>query len=821
MMTQPLLVPNMDSLQRKLAAPPPLLGRLYARFQDRLLWDSEFRRQNIYLAALLGDANAIAEAKGLLFPLALHSLILTHDRAHHRCREEASVGRDAHVWCVAPRALRVAAYFTWLDAHGAWTAAERRVIGTGILDFCYHHVVPVLQARTPAGHNQQLSMTLSCAIVGHAFAGVDGLADRARALRDWALPKLRQTLGLMPVSGYSGEGSTYQSDVVSALVMWSGVFLEQLGETDVWHRRWAPNGACLANSLEMEAALGGCGGLLPPWDHYGWASLHNLAARTLWARLAGNPALLPVAETTWDELDFIAWRSDDRLWTLIYWPETEQEPVAASQRNIAHRPSTIDHEPSALTGWSLPAVGGAIEHLSRRLRVMCVWDRCSGSLQGVSRGQVNPNHLIIDLGGEPVTADGWEDGKVRLVSDAAVARTLAALTPVEQELLAQQYGSVETWVKYTQHGFLGMACSIIVDGWESYFPRHDREGRLLSERREADRHTFTGESAAYYQPSFDVTRMRRTVSMNGAGITWIVDDVRAATMHDFTWRIWLRRNARRTGPQRVQVDLSGGKAMTLAWAGEAAAALLTVPTFPQGRGEPGPWTDEGSVRCDRMDTGQRVRFVTCLVPEAAGDLTVRTVGPGCWEADWTGGSDRFELPAEAESLPDPAPVSGEQIAEMRTQCDLDEAPFALRGEPDEVLLAELDAAHVEDWARTGTAMQTLTAHGIAAAMPRIAALLLDAKQNYTVHSVAAWCLGHARYAPALEALRRMSHIPEVNTALRARWAAERIGGTGQDPSLLPLVGEGELRAVEPPPLSADVERDITKVLTAARAELGG
>jgi hypothetical protein len=76
-------------------------------------------------------------------------------------------------------------------------------------------------------------------------------------------------------------------------------------------------------------------------------------------------------------------------------------------------------------------------------------------------------------------------------------------------------------------------------------------------------------------------------------------------------------------------------------------------------------------------------------------------------------------------------------------------------------------------------MQTLVVRGNQQALPKIEVLLLDAKQNYTVHSVAAWCLGHARYASALEVLRRMASIPEDNTAARARWAVERLTETGE------------------------------------------
>jgi hypothetical protein len=749
MMTRPLLVPDIDSLRRKLANPPPLLAKLYARFRQRLATDPEFRKHHVFLPALLGEPEAIAEAKTIIAQLISQPLELAYKQSDSS-KATAQESLDGHIWCVAPRAMRLAVYFTWLDAHGAWTKEERHKIGTAMLDFFHTYVVPVLRARTPAGHNQQFSMTFCSAVAGHVFAELDG-----GSLHEYALPKFRQVLGLMPASGYSGEGSTYQSDVVSPLVMWAGIFLEQIGETRIWEHPFEPNGGRLADALRMEAGLGSCGEQLPPWDHYGWGRIHNLAARTLWASLSGDAQLLSVAESAWDEESFIAWRNDDRLWTLLYWPEQEADASGPAD---------------ALTGWSLPAVGATIEHTPRKLRVMSVWDRCSGGLQGVCRGQVNPNHLMIDLAGEPITADGWEDGRQLLTSDASWERTLKALAPVEKELLAQQFGSLEQWAKFNQHGFLGQASSIIVDGWESYFPRGEREGRLLFERREANRHTFTGEAAAYYQPAFDVTRMRRTVSVGESGFVWIVDDVRADSIHDFTWRVWLRRGARLTGPQRVQLDLPTGTAVTLAWLADAPVTLTTVPTFPQGRGDRYPWPDEGSVRCDQTVTGQKVRLVTCLAPAATGDLAVRQVAANEWEA----GADRFALPEEIGALPDPAPVTGKQITEQHALCDLDEPPFALLEESDTALLAALDNPPKAAWRRTGAAMQTLVARGNREALPKIVTLLEDAGQNYTVHSVAAWCLGHARFQPAREALQRMANIPEDNTAARARWGLERL-----------------------------------------------
>lgn len=788
-MNQPLLVPDLPALKRKFADPPPLLARCHARFRDRLAVDGEFRRHNIFLNALLGDPAAVAEAKGEIVMLALNPAILAHNRPAARTSSDTL---DNHIWCVAPRAMRLAAYFTWLDLHGAWTPQERRMVGTGLMDFFDTYTVPVLRARAPGGHNQHLSMTLCSAVTGHAFAEVNGVAGRARALREWTLPKLRRTLGMMHACGYTGEGSTYQSDVVAALVMWAGVFLQQIGESDVWNRSWPPGGWRMADTFRVEAAMGGCGGLLPPWDDYGWQRIHNLAARTLWAGLSGNLALLQAAETVWDEQHNLAWRPDDRLWTLLYWPEErapcpapgtphEDTPPSAVRQAADNRQPT---DSPVLTGWSIPAVAAAIEHLPRRLRVMAVWDRCSGGVQAVGRAQVNPNHLIVDLDGEPITADGWQHGGERLFADAAMDRSLQAFSPVEQEMIARQYGSLEAWSLRSQQGFLGASCAIVIDGWDSYFPRWEREGRLVFERRAGGRHTFAAEAAAYYQPAFDVTRMRRTVSMNEGGVIWVADDLRAASAHDFTWRVWLRRGARATGPRRVRLDLRSGRGVTFAWLIEAdggterggSVACLSVPAFPASHGFNAPWPDQGSERCDLTAAGRAVRFVTCVLPEGSGALAVARIADGAWEATWEGGADRFELPPEIAELPDAAPVAGDQGLQAETTCDLDDTPYGLLDEPDAGLLAALDSPPAGEWRRTGAVMQTLAARGKREALPGMAALLLDARQNYTVHSVAAWCLGRARYAPAADVLRRMTHIPEVNTAARARWALERIEG---------------------------------------------
>ncbi len=760
-----LFIPDIEALRRKLACPPPILAGLYLRFQKQLTADPGFRRHHVFLPALLGDETAISEAKGILLEEACDPLRLAGNPSAASTPAAQDV-LDGHIWCVAPRAMRLAAYFTWMDAQGAWTLAERDAVATGVIDFFYAFVVPVLRARTPAGHNQQLSMVLCSAIAGSVFAQVPATAGRARALRDYALPKLRQTLGLMKRDGYCGEGSTYQSAVVSGLAMWAGWFLTQLGDPGAWTRTWGPNGASLSDSLRMEADLGSPGGLLPPWDHYGWEKVHNLAARTLWATLSGHHELLKAADSVWDRPSFLAWRPDDRLWTLIGWPETE-EPEAL-------------HPKTGLSGWSRPSVGAAIDHLPRKMRVMMAWDSCSGSLQGLGRAQVNPNHLMIDVAGEPLTGDGTESGATVLFSPAAMERTLAALSDSERELVIQQYGSFRKWVCTCQQGFLGAACAVVVDEWDSYFPRGTRRGRLVFEQRSSERHTFAADSAAYYQPTFDVTRMRRTVSVGVSGVIWVVDDIHAQTSHRFSWRAWFRPAIKERTPHGLRLRLPSGVALAVAWTAEADGAeglapvvLTPAPTFPGARTHLA-WPDEGSVRCDVATSGRRVRFVTCMVPSDVEGLQVSASAPSSWEAAWKTGRETFSLPTDLLAELGATTPTAPELEDVETLCDLDEPPFALLDETTQALLASLADPPKRAWRRTTAAMQTLTARNAPEAMPAILALLGDASQNYTVHAVAAWCLGHARYAPALEGLRKMSGIPEENTAARARWAVERM-----------------------------------------------
>ena len=473
MSKSPLLIPDIDALRRKLEDPPAGLGELVERFERQMADDAAFRHANIYLSALLGEESALERAKELVLASA--------DSFSRRGAEDATI--EHHTWCAAPHALRTAIYHSWLDVHGCWSEGETKTIAQELLHFAYEHAVNTLRGRVPAADNQSFSLALTCAVIGYAFRDVPAVAARATALHDFGLHRMGLVLGLAPNDGYLGEGSTYQSHVVSPLAMWATAFLMQNDDPTVPARPWGPVNTSLHDILRVEALLGSPGLLLPPWDQYGWQQTVNLAAVALWSCLTGDLRPLCRARDIWDRPTYIAWDRDDRMWTLIFWPDA---------------PLPSDAEP-ALGGWTLPQTAATLDHTHGHARLMCCWDACSSSLQGLARSQVNPNHLIYEVNGVPITGDGSAAGPKGFLPVSA-EEIAAPLNDAQRTLIAQQYGTVANWAISMQSGLLGAANTVVVDDAYGYFPPAARHGQLVGEERGAERHVVTAESVAYFPP---------------------------------------------------------------------------------------------------------------------------------------------------------------------------------------------------------------------------------------------------------------------------------------------------------------------------------
>ncbi len=736
-MNKRLLISDYNALHAKLANPTGQFAELLLRFRQRLDDDANFRKGNIFLPALLGDADAVREARQIVLDTARKFLTLG--------AEDGSI--EHHTWCVAPTPMRMAVYYTWLAPVAGWTPQESADIAEGLLHFCYEHPVNVMRGRTPGGHNQAHSMALTCAIVGDAFADLSAVADKAAALRDYGMRNVITTMGLMARDGYTMEGSTYQSHVVSPLIMWTAAFMVQQNGSDILKTKWEPSGVSLLDLLKMEYLMVSPGLLLPPWDHYGWQQQVNLATITYWASVSGHNEALRQAGEIWDREDYIAWGQDDRMWSLLYWPDNES-------------PS---QDTPALAGWTLPQTGTAIDHAATRSRVMLVWDGCSGSLQGVTRAHLDPNSLIYEVNGVPIFGDGVTAPGASVV-DKSVEEIASPLTKDEQRLIAEQYGSLEKWTNSVQPGFIGAANAIIIDDEEAFFQRSQKSGNLVQETRTPELHCVTGEAMDCYLPRYDITRARRTIAVSESGLVWSVDDYRADSKHKFTSRLHLRKDTILSG-NNLQITTPEGVVVSMAWLPVDNVTLTERKGYPAQKMS---WPDDGSARLELSNTGTTARFVLCWLPKGVEKLTIKQITPQSFHASWDGGEETFTLPASADNEVISLPHAPESIN------DLNFEPFALIQDSNEQLLKNLQQPDPNNWRVTVTTMQTLIARECAETLPMIHKLLIDPTQRYHIHSVAAWCLGRMTYKPAINDLKIMSHCPEVNTALRAGWAVEKI-----------------------------------------------
>lgn len=757
----PFLVTDVQALARKLTQPTGVLKIVWSRFKDRLTSDAAFRRDNLFLLALLPDTpkETLEEIAQLVRTLAadLGSANPQDDRINN------------HTWCAAPFALRTAAYATWLVHAGQWQTDDLVEVGHHLLGFCEQHAQNVLRTRVPTSDNQSMSLALTCTAVGHAFSRCEELRERAMRLRDENFHRLIAVLQLADEDGYLCEGSTYQSHVVTPLAMWAAAMLQQMFGSDVLSNTWQPGGSSLLAILNFESRLWGPGHQQPGWDNHGWEPQANLAGIAAHAKATRQPAALQRALDVWDRDTYIAWCEDDRLWTLLYWPNEE----------------VIEHKPTGLSGWSSPHTAATLDDYDRVSRLMLCFDRCAEALLSVSRNQTNPNHLLFEINGMPIFGDGKRCDKTTLNLQPADIRPW--LEPGQIPILTQQHGSVENWARRQEEGFVGAANCIIIDHEETYFNAQGSRGQLVFEQRQPDRHIVSADARAFYQPRYDLSRATRAIASSSQGPYWIVDQLFAAASHVFTWNLYLRNGCTLHSNNSLSLTTSDNTRLSMAWLPVETQSLTLVPNYPDATvSRCNTWPEHGSQRLQLTNSGSEAQFVVCMLPGIACDMRLESLGKFKWRAMWQ--DENAKTCEHVFELPEAALAGGNlEPTPALTWDDLDETPATISDEVAANPFSFLKSPATKDWRQTIGAMQAVVQkmrHGqreeMVAGLPLIHALLVDTKQGYQVHSVAAWSLGAALYAPAADDLASRMHSIEPNLKHRACWAYQRI--TAQTPA---------------------------------------
>ncbi len=586
----PLFLGDPQALLNKLETATGPLKDLWQDYQNMLRDDPEARQKMLpFLAALTGKD--MSEAKDQLREK--WTQLLASDQGH---------GLQKHTWCACGASIRQAVFVDWLHHRQAFSQEDLQLAAEVHLGIAFKYAYPTLASRVPSADNQNLSMTLYCTVVGYLFGHKLTGHATGRFLFAYGLQRLPRLLGLFPRDGYAGEGSTYTSHVNTPLFC----LLHQLFETFNLPQNpkgFQPNGSTFKQLIDIERKLIGPTGQMLPWDHYGWSQAINGAPLAYLAGLEEQENqrnhLLGMIHRLGlgNKPGMMAWGHDNPMWTLIWWPASMNQWQDTG-------------EPAALTGWCLPRTGAALEDASRRTRLVQVWDRCAESFTAVGRMQVNPNHLILEVDGEPVFQDGVPavgqdpfgfdpQQAMSTLSDDARRRLANYATPGSDRNLTR-------FVQSQSCGMLGAANAIVVDDIKAYWPGRSVEGNALWYGRSDVLQAVCADVTPFYQPAFDLTKAQRISIWNTRyGIGLVVDELAAQTSHRWTWQAYLRPSASLKGNAGLSMNLPNDHRVLLAWESVADVQIHDVPGFPK--------TQEGaSKRMALSSNGPTANFVTAI-----------------------------------------------------------------------------------------------------------------------------------------------------------------------------------------------------------------
>lgn len=589
--TEPFLLDDVDALRRDLLALGPADGRRYELWT--MLRDSARRAPDDFgwfvpfVAVITREEDDIARARHII-----DAYLSKLDPMSF------STGLQFHFWCFAFPHAKVALYFQWLCAVGAYTSEEAEEIGHRLVEFHFVNFYYGMRDKPEPEcvDNQALSLVLSSTIVGHLFSQGEHPSAMAQIMLRDGLRRLPGMLAELPQSGYTGEGSDYMNCVVGPAVPLAVEVLERVGGyRDVLKTPLEEGGARPVAVLRMVARSFMPGGLLLPWDNYGY-QFGVRSTLAYGARRTGEDLFFEVLENEviWTYDIGIGWAYDDLVWTLIWWP--------------AERPAGRD---PAWRDWYEPAVGAAFAADGGDRYVVQMWDESEPVYP--TRAHVNPNAVLFGGYRVPISADGSP-------TEGAEHRFQFGDTWREVSFLA-----IDSTTRYNfGDGCAGAHSVILLDGLEG-MRAHTDYRQVTATAHDRSGWVWADVTPIYRENVPDVVEVSRRTQLHEGGLVTIIDRVRSTQTHAVTSRFVVRPEVAPI-PGGVRVRTPEG--VTLQLVDVDAATRVSVERAGHVPAKP----DEGSVLVDFVSTGTDVErvFVALTSRELETDSPV---GPAAVIAD--------------------------------------------------------------------------------------------------------------------------------------------------------------------------------------------
>ena len=555
-----MLIDDLLALQHKLEHATGSLAAKWRHFKILAKRQSDvFPLYSAFVTLITGDQDAASRFREYL-----------EHRIAELPGEEASIGWQFHTWCWSIPVARVAMAYDWIADDPAMADFDHLRAADTLIDVMHSQVYPRVLARVPTGDNQIASMLLACGVVGYLFGVQRGRDPRAQRLYRVAMARGAE-IAASAHPQFTGEGSRYMIGVNASVMGWWLAFLRWLGKPCDLHT-WLGCQQAGRNAISPS-------GMTLPWDSGGNFRASNMSGLALLARCSEDVSPLALIDhfNMWHGIDTGAWGHEDRIWTLIWWPE-----------NAPEWPAAAVSEQDLFPGWMHPDIGGYMDHMATGLRIFQAWDVCTGSMiGGVSRLNTDPNSLSIETGGSPLLLDGIPSLECRSFEyEPAVV-----LSPEEREVLLHELNlhrtvlqtevSLQDRIRIFAHGCVGGSNALILNDEPWYYPRKDVKGRGTLWVRLPGLQALSADCCEHYTPRYPVRRVERTSILIQNRYLLVLDHIDSREPLDVSWQIHVRPEQVSRTDAGAMVHTPEGPWLQVLPAQQSPITLETVEGYPK------------------------------------------------------------------------------------------------------------------------------------------------------------------------------------------------------------------------------------------------